>query len=111
MNHVPIRLGPLALLLAVVSICLAVLSVLTFSTARADLALAQHHAQTVQLRYELEQQAQQFVATAAPGSAQTFEQDGMTLTVALDKNGHVMTWLVTRAWEPEETIGGLWSGN
>ena len=40
MKQVPIKLGPLALLLAVISICLTTLAILTFTTARADLRLA-----------------------------------------------------------------------
>ena len=48
MNKAPIRLGPMALLLTVISICLTILAILTFTTARADLRLAQKYAETVQ---------------------------------------------------------------
>ena len=54
MKHVPIRLGPLALLLAVISICLTILAVLSFTTGQADLRLAQRYADTVTERYALE---------------------------------------------------------
>ena len=47
MKRVPIKLGPLALLLAVISICLTMLALLTCSTARADRRLAEKFAQTV----------------------------------------------------------------
>ena len=111
MNHVPIKLGPLALLLTVVSVCLAILAILTFTTAQADLALAEKYAETVQTRYELESQGQSFLAAAKPGDRQVFEQDGMRLTVALDENGTVTCWTLEREWSPGETIGGLWAGN
>ena len=41
MKHVPIKLGPLALLLAVISICLTTLALLNVSTAKADERLAE----------------------------------------------------------------------
>ena len=50
MKRIPIKLGPLALLLAVVSLCLTTLSILTFTTARADMALAERFADTVSSR-------------------------------------------------------------
>ena len=111
MNHVPIKLGPLALLLTVVCICLAVLAILAFTTARADLALAEQYAQTVQTRYELEQQGQRFLTQAEPGAEQTFTQDGMRLTVATGEDGAVSRWTFEKEWSPEQVIGGLWSGN
>ena len=111
MNHVPIKLGPLALLLTVVSICLTVLAILTFTTARADLALAEQYAETVQTRYALEQQGQEFLATAEPGLGQVFEKDGMRLTVVLDENGTVARWNLEREWNLEETINDLWLGD
>lgn len=111
MNHVPIKLGPLALLLTVVSICLAVLAILTFATARADLVLAEKYAETVQTRYALESEGQRFLASAKPGDQQVFEQDGMRLTVALDENGRVICWAIEKEWSQEDTIGDLWSGH
>ena len=61
MKQIPIRLGPLTLLLAVISICLTTLAILTFTTARADLRLAEKYAQTVSSRYELEREGQEFL--------------------------------------------------
>lgn len=111
MNHVPIKLGPLALLLAVVSICLAVLSILTFTTARADLALAEQYAETIQTRYALEEQGQRFLAEAEPGAEETFEQDGIRLVVALGEDGAVVRWTLEREWNQEDTFGNLWLGD
>ncbi len=65
MKHIPVRLGPLALLLTVVAICMTVLGLLTFSTARADLAMAQKLAASTQQRYELEAEGQAFLQEAA----------------------------------------------
>ena len=61
MKEVPVKLGPLALLLSVISICLTTLAILTFTTARADLRLAEKYADTVSLRYALEQEGQDFL--------------------------------------------------
>ena len=40
MKQIPIRLGPVALVLTVISICLTVMAILTFSTAGADANMA-----------------------------------------------------------------------
>ena len=69
MKHVPIKLGPLALLLAVVAICLTILSILSFTTGQADLRLAQRYADTVKERYALEAEGQQFFADVCEGKA------------------------------------------
>ena len=63
MRHIPIKLGPLALLLAVISICMTTLGILTFTTAGADLVMAEKYAATVRNRYELEYQGQSFLRT------------------------------------------------
>lgn len=63
MGDKPVKLGSLTLLLIVVLICLATLSVLAFTTARADLALARKHAQMVQQVYETDAIAQDFLAS------------------------------------------------
>ncbi len=110
MEETPIRLGPLALLLTVVSICLSVLAILTFTTAWADHALAEQYGETVQTRYALEQQGQRFLAEAAPGAEAEFEQDGMRLHVALDDSGAVIRWTMDREWTENNTIDGLWPG-
>jgi len=60
MKQIPIKLGPLTLLLTVISICLTTLAILTFTTARADLRLAEKYAETVRSRYALEEQGQAF---------------------------------------------------
>ena len=111
MNHVPIKLGPLALLLAVVSICLTVLSILSFASARADWKLAEQYARTVQTRYALEEQGQRFLAEAEPGAQETFEQDGLRLIVALGEDGEILRWTLEREWNQDDTFGNLWLGD
>ena len=61
MKDVPVKLGPLALLLTVISICMTVLAILAFTTARADLSLARTYAETVRERYSLEILGQQYL--------------------------------------------------
>lgn len=111
MKEVPIKLGPLALLLAVICTCLTVLAILSFTTARADMALAEHYAGTVQTRYALEQQGQQWLASAGPGAEQSFEQDDMRLVAALDREGRVISWTYEKQWDQEDIIDGLWLGD
>ncbi|MBQ4187688.1 MAG: hypothetical protein II642_07375, partial [Firmicutes bacterium] len=76
----------------------AVLAILTFTTARADLRLAEKYAQTVQTRYALERQGQEFLRNLSetdPGDYglmdwerdaagvywTEFEQDGASLRI------------------------------
>ena len=117
MKKVPIRLGPLALLLTVISICLTVLSVLSFVSARADLALAEKYAQTVKTRYELETEGQEYLRDAALSGSRAaekvFEKDGSKLSIELRPSGNgfiISKWLHEKEWEPDESIGDLWNG-
>ena len=64
MKQLPVKLGPLALLLTVISICLTTLSILTFTTARADASLARKYADTVTARYSLMNQGEEFLRDA-----------------------------------------------
>ena len=135
MKHIPIRLGPLAILLALIGICMTILGVLSFTTARADLKLAEKYADTVHTRYELEAEGQAFLKEAEaawlsgtdPAALpetetdidgivrKSFEQKGFTLTVGIipdsEKRIRVVEWLQYKEWEPEESMGSLWTGN
>lgn len=133
MNQVPIKLGPLALLLTIISICLTTLSILTCTTAGADLRLASKYADTVRIRYELEREGQAFLqeadetvssglplnavfdAAPAPGGGitRTFEKDGTVLTVTLVPAAagyRVSEWSLVRQWEEDDSIGNIWTG-
>lgn len=132
MKHIPIRLGPLALLLAVISICMTTLGILTFSTARADLRLAEKYADTVRSRYALETEGQAFLEEAdalAAGEAldelegveadeggifrKTFEREDLKLEIGIvpDRSGgcRVVSWRFRKEWEPEEGLD-IWLG-
>jgi len=127
MNQVPIKLGPLALLLSVISICLTTLAILSFSTARADLRLAEKYAETVRVRYELEEQGQDFLRQMtedgqAPGTEtradgtvwKTIEMDGSRLSIGLEPEGEtyrIVSWRQERDWVQDTDIGNLWAGN
>lgn len=137
MRHIPIKLGPLALLLTVISICMTTLGILSFTTARADWSLAEKYSDTVRLRYELEAEGQAFLGEAgralADGGGGTaleeladterdgdgvvrkvFTREEFTLTVGIvpeeDGGIRVVDWSIRKAWEPDEEIGSLWSG-
>lgn len=134
MGHIPVRVGPLALLLTVISICMTTLGVLAFTTARADLRLAEQYADTVHIRYELEELGQSFLRDAGkalesgaegstiPGTVQgedgvltwTAEREGYRLSVGIvpkeDKGFKVTCWTVQKDWEPEDGMGGIWLG-
>ena len=127
MNKAPIRLGPLALLLTVVSICLTILAMLSFSTARADMRLAEKYAETVQTRYALDRMGQEYLAALDSGSEaaptpdedgvirREFEQDGYTLRIGLHSDGkggfEIISWRQEKSWEQDEIIDNLWSGS
>ncbi len=136
MKHIPIRLGPLALLLAVISICMTTLGILTFTTARADLSMAEKYAATVQTRYGLEKEGQEFLQevgdslesgvglqglpdteTDAEGVTWKKITDGdYSLLVgvrpegAQDRGYVVVNWRLTKAWEEDTSMGNLWDG-
>jgi len=124
MNRIPVRLGPLALLLAVISICLTTLAILTFTTARADLRLAEKYAETVKTRYELEKEGQALRRTAAesgpaalPGERGedgethiVLEKDGTLLRIAFAPDGGVTEWRHEKTWDQDTDIGRLWPG-
>lgn len=118
MNGKTVRLGPLALVLTVISICLSTFAILTYSTAKADLALAQRFADAVAVRYELEKEGRSYVSQRlADGYSGTiekeFEKDGYRLEIEAgteDGSYTVRKWKITREWVQDEHIEGLWPG-
>ena len=130
MNQIPIKLGPIALLLTVITICLTVMTILTFTTAGADKAMAQRYAQSTQVRYALEKQGQQFLQQAdetlasggaladipdvtrtADGVEKALEQEGYTLKIRLAESGgsyEVTSWRLEKEWPQQETINNIW---
>lgn len=128
MKQIHVRLGPLALLLTVIVICMTVLGLLAVTTARGDLSIAQRYAESVETRYALEARGQKFLWKAArePGELELLDmdeegtrwkvlsKDGMSLRIGLEgQEGRfrVVSWQFVREdWEPQETMDGLWSG-
>ena len=124
MKHVPIRLGPLALLLAVISICLTILAVLSFTTGQADLRLAQRYADTVTERYALEAEGQAFLADVCRGNdlqsglplvTETIEnENGLSLHIELKQNAQgsydITSWKFLRDWEEDTDLDNIWTG-
>jgi len=133
MDQVPVKLGPMALLLTVISICLTTLSILTFTTSRADLSLAGKYADTVTARYQLMNQGEEFLRDARelagqgmpvssiPGTKQSaggrttyeIEEDGMKLTLSVkteDSQLKVLEYRVTKDWAEDTSPGNLWDG-
>lgn len=113
MKQNPVKLGPLALLLTVISICLTTLAILTFATARADRRLAEKYAATVSLRYELDREDQSWLRDALGedlgGTFETvLEKDGSTLTVRVE-DGAVSVWRHQRAWTEDLDLD-VWPG-
>ncbi len=127
MKNPPIRLGSLALLLTVISICLSILAVLTFTTARADMYLAEKYAGTVQERYALDKDGQEYLSRLNCGLESAPEPDadgicrvelergGSLLHIGLSDEGQggptVRIWRQEKKWEQNETIDNLWSGS
>ena len=130
MKEVPVKLGPLTLLLTVISICLTTLAILNFTTARADLRLAERFAGTVETRYALEAQGQAFLREidgAGPDDPAlaalerdsdgvywyTAERDGAFLRIGLvegETGFEPVAWRQEKEWEQDEFIEDLWTG-
>ena len=131
MKQVPIKLGPVALLLTVITICLTVMAILTLTTAAADQAMANRFADSAQIRFSLEAEGQQFlqqadeqlsgggelqdlpdVSAAGNSVEKVFEQEGYQLTIRLRPEGDsdytVTRWSLEKKWKEKETIDGLW---
>ncbi len=130
MKQIPIRLGPLAVLLTVISICLTTLAILTFTTAQADMRLSERFADTVKERYTLEAEGQRFIAelntkiseegAAAAEEYRTEEGDyeeqivlgesTLTIRFRLTEGGtEVSEWRMLRDWEEDPDLN-FWDG-
>lgn len=60
--HGSVRIGPISLFTLIIILCLAVLAVLSITTARAELSITERQAATTTETYQLEVQGQEFVA-------------------------------------------------
>jgi len=125
MRQEPVRLGPFALLLTVISVCMAVLAVLSMSTAGADMRLSERYADMVAVRYELECEGQRYLAAVRSDPSEIsgepdesgvyyriFENGQSRLTVGLrpgEGGAEVVCWKHERSWD-EDTQMHLWQG-
>ena len=118
MKNIPIRLGPLALLLCVISICMTSLSMLSVANASADMRLARRYAQTVETRYLLEQRGQEFLKQMEEQSSEEaieeeFTENGYQLQIRLRKTAdgyEIEYWKINKIWEEPTQIDHLWEG-
>ena len=128
MKDIPVKLGPLALLLTVISICMTTLAVLAFTTARADYSLAKQYAETVKERYTLEVKGQEYISETASDLAQgimllpdadgvvrnTIREGDTKLTIGLRLIGadgyRIDSWRMEKQWTEDTSIGNLWDG-
>ena len=122
-----IRLGPIAVFLAVVAVVLSTLAVLTVATTNADKVLADRFAGATQTRYALEAEGERFLQQydekVAGGSAVTaadrtkeIEKDGYTLKITVtepDASGSwdVTEWKVIKDWNADDPYQNIWQGN
>lgn len=128
------RTGALTLLITVVLVCMAVLAVLAFSTARADLALADKAMARFQLDAACENEAQQWLAQVdealaagrpLPGGLQP-DEDGVVEAVIPGGEGRrvsvrlqltpdgpgrwrVQRWQLGQDWQADDSLE-LWDG-
>ncbi len=119
MKNTPIRLGLLALLLTIISICMAVLAMLSVSSSHADLRLSERFAQSVKTRYELEEEGQLFLKqmNESPKDeiiSKDIEKDGFVLSIELqlkDDEYIIRNWKIKKTWEESTKIDNLWKGD
>lgn len=133
MSH-KIRLGPIAVFLAVVAVVLSTLVMLTAATSNADKVLAERFASVTKLRYEIEAEGNKFirdydeqVKAGAPdaaslgaektdgGYSRTIEKEGYSLNVEVsepDASGayEVTKWKLSKNWNADDPFGELWKG-
>ena len=131
-----IRLGPLAIFLAIITIILAMLGLLNYVTSTADAALAERYARVTATKYELEQKGSIFVSQADSilkgGGSLTenginaqdekkekegkeiythIEQtDGYTLTVdySCEAEGiRILRWRISKDWEEQNVFENI----
>jgi hypothetical protein len=127
-----IRLGSVSLLCTFVLVCVAVLTVLSMATVRADWQLTENSAQVTTQWYELQNEGQRWLAqvdaalrkdgwdsanlpegSQRPGErvSTTLTQGGRTLSIALERSPEgsqklwrIVQWQGSTQWDEEETL-------
>ena len=134
MEYTGIRMGPLTLILSVISICATTLCILSVATANADMRIAGRYADMVKTRYALEAEGQAFLCEAGEAVLSgtnpsllpntMIGEDGvilkeiwkddyrLTAGIRLEEDGtlSVVCWKIGKIWEAETGIGNLWNG-
>ena len=126
MNKPLVRLGPLAILLLVVSVALTTLAILTFTTSRADGALADRYGRTQEIRSQLEREGNEFLwrllqdknalnepeVSLSDGSyVYQSEQDGYILTIVINEEDVSRSECrIRKDWNYDDNIDNLWDG-
>ena len=128
-----IRLGPIAIFLAVIAAVVATLAMLTFATSRADMALAERFAAVTAIRYELDEEGNRFLQAVEETSGKMAEGSGETTALAgggwkyyTEKEGYALTvevvpagsesgwqvtkWKINKLWEGDDPFEDLWLG-
>ena len=134
MSH-KIRLGPIAVFLAVVAVVLTTLAILTTATSNADRLMAERFARVTQIRYELEDEGNQYlmkvdeqakkgrVAVASVDEEltddgvlrKTIKKDGYVSEIEITKpdsagSYDISKWKITKEWNAENPFGNIWQG-
>ncbi len=126
------RLGPIAIFFTIVAAVLATLAILTVSTSRADVVLAERFAQTTSIRYALEADGNRFLAALEEASENAASLEGVTvlengnyqyttqrdayhLTVEVtpgpDQGTYeIVSWKIGKDWDEKDAMGELWGG-
>ncbi|MBR2577857.1 MAG: hypothetical protein IKE38_02895 [Erysipelotrichaceae bacterium] len=104
-----IRLGPLALLLSVVAIALSTLATLSFSSARADMIIAERFASTVKTRYALDKEGQEYRSNNE--GDYTFETEISDYVLKMERSEGREYYHIKKIWNNDESVKDLWEGN
>ena len=109
-----IKLGPLAIFLAIITIILVMLARLNHVTATADVALAERYAEVTKIKYELEEKGSRFLEELDTGGGEREADPAKDYYTHIEKNGdytltidytfengsyHVIRWRITKDWE------------
>ena len=111
-----IKLGPLAIFLAIITIILVMLALLNHTTANADVVLAERYAEVTQIKYDLEKEGAKFLKELDGGNPQDLVplegKDGiyshiikngdysLTIDFTLEGDGYqVKRWQIHKEWE------------
>lgn len=111
MNTGKLRLGMLSILMTVIVICMSVLSLLSYATSLADLRLARRYAETVRIRYELEEEGRALLkeGNTADIMETEIQKEGYALNIKAD--GDLSLWRIRRIWTEDDSIDELWNGD